>query len=89
MTLEERQAYHDAYRTTLKPELGRVELMPAVKRLDPRMIGRLISAVAMYDRFHAESDHSNGVLIFAGFTVMWELYEEARGLCLLIGMYEF
>jgi hypothetical protein len=86
-TLEERIAKHDAFRTSLKG--GRVELLPAVQRLDPRMIGRLICAVAIYNRFHPESDHSDGMIIFAGFVVRWEIHEEHSGLVMLVGLEEY
>lgn len=86
MTLEQRQSIFDKFRQTLSG--GRIELMPAVQELDARIRGRLIYRITISDHFHAESDHSNGSFVFAGWRVFWEIHEEHRGLVMLIGLQE-
>jgi hypothetical protein len=86
LTLEQRRALHDGFRTSFKG--GRVEMLPAVMRLPPRIRARVLIRITLEDNFHPESDHSNGAFIFAGWRFIWEIYDESDGLLLLIGMYE-
>jgi len=71
MTLEETQRRNDELRTTLKG--ATVYYTPSVFELDSRMRGRLLYRLTLVDRFHAESDHSEGVLIFAGLSIWWRI----------------
>ena len=86
MTLEERQQRNDAFRTSLTG--GRVELTPLVQELDARIRGRLVYRVSIFQTFHEESDHSDGLFVFAGFTMFFEIHEEQAGLVLLIGIHQ-
>jgi hypothetical protein len=86
MSLEDRQRTYDNFRTTFSG--GRIEMLPAVKEMPARIIGRLLFRVGIFDHFHPESDHSNGSFIFAGWVVSWEIHEEQTGLVLLIGIQE-
>jgi hypothetical protein len=59
---------------------GRVELTPAVYRLDPQLRGRAIWAMASYNRFDDDSEHDWGVMIFAGYSFEWHIeYRNANG----------
>jgi hypothetical protein len=64
-------ALNDALRKTFRG--GRVELSPAVYRLDPQLRGRAIWAMAEYKRFAEDSEHDSGVMIFAGYAFEWQI----------------
>lgn len=85
-SLEERQKVHDTFRTTFSG--GRIEMLPEVKELPRRILGRLLFRIALYNGFHPESDHSNGNFIFGGLTIFWEIIEEQSGFVLVIGVQE-
>jgi hypothetical protein len=71
-------ALNDELRRTFK--VGRVELTPAVYRLDPQLRGRAIWAMARYNRFSEDSEHDWGVFIFAGYSFEWHIeYRAADG----------
>lgn len=86
MTLTQRQDLHDGFRTRFIG--GRIELNREVQELDARIRGRLLSAIAAFTRFHAESDHSNGSFRFAGWIITFEIHDELDGLVMLVGMEE-
>jgi hypothetical protein len=86
MTLAERQKLNDTFRQTLAG--GRVEMLPAVQELDARIRGRLLFRLSIYQTFHPESDHSDGMFVFAGWTFFFEIHEEQNGFVLIIGMHE-
>jgi hypothetical protein len=76
--MERRQtiaALNDQLRTTFKG--GRVQMTRNVYDLDDRLRGRALSVLARYSSFDADSDHDNGVFIFAGFAFEWRI--EYRG----------
>jgi hypothetical protein len=52
---------------------GRVEVCHGPYDIDDRTLGRMLCAVAKYDSFSADSLHDQGVLIFAGFNVAWNI----------------
>ena len=71
-------ALNDELRRTFKG--GRVEITPAVYRLDPQLRGRAIWAMARYNRFDDSSEHDWGVFIFAGYSFEWYIeYRAAKG----------
>lgn len=72
MTLEEKIKRNDFFRTTLSG--GRIEMLPPVKELPPRIRGRLIYRLSLFNSFHPESDHSNGAFIFAGWKTFFGKY---------------
>jgi hypothetical protein len=86
MSLEDRQRTYDNFRTTFSG--GRIEMLPAVKEMPARIIGRLLYRVGIYNHFHVESDHSDGAFVFAGWHAFFEIHEEQDGLVLLIGIQE-
>ena len=50
-------------------------MSPSIMELPPRIRGRALFRLTLFQRFHAESDHSEGVFIFAGFTIHWFIWE--------------
>jgi hypothetical protein len=60
---------NDQLRTTFKG--GRVQMIPSVFELDPRLRGRAFCVMARYNKFDKESEHDWGVFIFAGFSFEW------------------
>jgi hypothetical protein len=52
---------------------GRIEVCHGPYEIDDRTMGRMLCAIAKYDKFSAESLHDHGVLIFAGFSVAWNI----------------
>ena len=86
MTLKERQEHHDRFRTTFVG--GRLDFNTEINELPPRLRGRLMLAIATFNRFHPESDHSNGSFKFAGWIVTFEIIEDTDGLVLLAGLQE-
>lgn len=65
MTLEEDRQANDELRMRFKG--GRVLMTPAVRELDAQLRGRLLWRLTLYSHFDEESDHSEGVFIFAGY----------------------
>jgi hypothetical protein len=85
MTLEELRARNDGLRTTLKG--GRVLMSRAVRELDPQLRGRMLDRLTRYDRFDEDSDHSEGVFIFAGFGFYFRIEDNPRhGLILTVSL---
>ncbi len=80
MTLADTRAKNDATRTTLADCV--VLFSPAVAELDARMRGRLIYRISLFDKFSDDSDHSEGVVIFAGFSILWRIVEFSGERCL-------
>lgn len=59
---------------------GRVQMTPAVYSLDPQLRGRVLWAMARYNRFADDSEHDWGVMIFAGYSFEWHIeYRAANG----------
>ncbi len=69
---------NDILRTTGKG--GKIQMTPSVYDLDPRLKGRAFSALAQYNAFHRDSDHDAGILIFAGYSFIWQIeYRSSDG----------
>ena len=66
---------NDELRTQFKG--GVVLMTPAVWDLEPRLRGRALYRMTMYQAFDKDSDHSEGVFIFAGYTFIWRVEEFA------------
>jgi hypothetical protein len=60
---------NDALRTGFKG--GRIEVCHGPYELDDHLIGRMLCALARYDRFAPDSLHDYGQFIFAGFSFEW------------------
>jgi hypothetical protein len=75
---------NDELRTQFKG--GIVLMTPAVWDLEPRLRARALYRMTLYQAFDDESDHSEGVFIFAGYTFVWRIEEFAgeRSLTLLM-----
>lgn len=73
---EEIIAANDALRTTFKG--GTVLMTPSVYDLPGTLRGRALYRLTLYQTFDAESDHSQGVFIFAGLTFIWTIGEFAN-----------
>lgn len=52
---------------------GRVEVCHGPYDIDDRTIGRMLCAIAKCRNFGPDSLHDEGVLVFAGFTVVWNI----------------
>jgi len=52
---------------------GRVEVCHGPYAIDDRTMGRMLCAIAQYDRFDPGSLHDEGVLLFAGYSVAWQI----------------
>jgi hypothetical protein len=61
---------------------GRIEVCHGPYDIDDRTMGRMLCAVAQYEKFDPESLHDEGLFIFAGFTVAWHI-EVIDGECVL------
>jgi hypothetical protein len=81
MTLAERQKQNDLFRTTFKG--GKVQFSACVSELDERVRGRALIRLTRYDTFHPESDHSEGVFVFAGWSFLFAIDDEPDGSKLL------
>lgn len=72
MTREETIKANDELRSQFKG--GRVLMTPAVRdRCDPQLRGRMLWRLSLYNRFDDESDHSEGVFIFGGFSFYFHI----------------
>jgi hypothetical protein len=62
-------------------------MTPAVWDLPAQLRGRPLYRMTMYQTFDEESDHSEGVFIFAGWTFVWRIAEfaEERSVSLMLG----
>ena len=52
---------------------GRVEVCHGPYDLDDRTMGRMLCAIAKYDNFSSDSVHDEGVMLFAGFSVLFKI----------------
>lgn len=52
---------------------GHIEVCHGPYDIDDRTMGRMLCAIAKYDKFPADSLHDEGVLLFAGFSVAWQI----------------
>ncbi len=52
---------------------GRIEVIHGPYEIEDRTMGRMLCAIARYNRFESESLHDEGVLLFAGFDVCWRI----------------
>jgi hypothetical protein len=69
---------NDQLRTTFSG--GRVQMTRSVYDLDDRLRGRALSVLACFNKFHADSEHDCGTLIFAGYAFEWRIeYRRADG----------
>jgi hypothetical protein len=72
MTLEETQRRNDELRTMFKG--GRVLMTSTVyEQLPAEIRGRMLYRLTLFNHFHPESDHSEGVCTFAGYTHVWKI----------------
>jgi hypothetical protein len=74
MTLEEERAANDLLREKFTG--GRILMSRAVWELEPHMRGRMLHRLTLYSRFDEDSDHSEGVFIFAGYSFFFEITME-------------
>ena len=65
---------NDALRTTFSG--GRIEVWHGPYELDDRLIGRMLCVLARYSKFEPDSEHDNGLFIFAGFSFEWRIEME-------------
>jgi hypothetical protein len=76
---------NDTIRRFLRP----APLLTAqVKDLDNRLIGRAVYVLSRYSAFSDDSDHSEGVFIFAGYSWTWWIEELAGEVRLTLGINE-
>jgi hypothetical protein len=71
MTREELSRANDELRQHFRD--GRIEVSHGPYEIDDRTMGRMLCAIAKYDSFSADSQHDEGVLVFAGFSVAWDI----------------
>ena len=84
MTREETIARNDELRCNFKG--GVVLMTPAVWDLEPRLRGRALFRMTIYQAFDEESDHSEGVFIFAGWSFHWFIEDFAGQRSITLGM---
>lgn len=84
-TLEDIRKANDELRTSLKG--GRWAMTPEVYELDPQLRGRLFQRITLYNKFPEDCDHSEGVVIFAGYSIFWDIrfIEGQRTLTVYLG----
>lgn len=84
-TLEDAIKANDTLRTSLKG--GRWAMTPQVYELDPQLRGRLFHRITLYNRFPDDCDHSEGVVIFAGYSFFFDIrfIEGQRTLTVYLG----
>jgi hypothetical protein len=54
---------------------GEILFTPAVYDLEPGLRGRILHRLTLYDRFDPDSLHDYGLLICAGYRIIWEIQE--------------
>ena len=74
MNLEETRAANDLLREKFTG--GRILMSRAVWDLETHMRGRMLHRLNLYSRFEEDSDHSEGVFIFAGYSFFFEILME-------------
>lgn len=52
---------------------GCVEVCHGPYEIDDRTMGRMLCALARYDRFSPGSRHDEGVLLFGGYQLAWKI----------------
>jgi len=52
---------------------GRIEVCHGPYEIDDRTMGRMLCALAAYDRFPGDSLHDEGLVLFAGFQLAWKI----------------
>jgi len=62
---------NDELRTAFKG--GRIEVCHGPYELDDRLVGRLLCALARYNKFEPNSLHDSGQFIFGGFSFEWNI----------------
>lgn len=86
MTREQYIERNDKLRTAFSG--GVVLMTPAVWGLDARIRGRALYRMSIYQKFDNESDHSQGMFIFAGWTFVWYVAEFAGELSITLAFAE-
>lgn len=75
---------NDLLRTQFKG--GVVLMTPAVWELPAELRGRALVRMTMYQKFSTDSDHSEGVFVFAGLSFVWriETFAGERSISLML-----
>lgn len=71
MTRENTIQANDELRTTFKG--GRVQICHGPYGIDDRTLGRMLCALAKYNKFSPDSLHDQGCFIFGGFAYAWRI----------------
>jgi hypothetical protein len=71
MTREQTRIANDNLRQNFNG--GRIEVCHGPYDLDDRTIGRMLCALARYNRFASDSLHDEGCFIFGGFSFAWQI----------------
>jgi hypothetical protein len=71
MTRDQIIAANDRLRTAFSG--GCVEVCHGPYEIDDRTLGRMLCAIAKYNKFSSNSLHDEGLMIFAGFSVAWNI----------------
>lgn len=82
MTFEEVRNRNDSLRTTFRG--GRVLMTLKVWSLPALLRGQALYAMAQYNTFHEDSDHSEGVFIWDGHIFHWFVGEFAGELTITL-----
>jgi hypothetical protein len=82
LSLEQRRERNDAIRTSLR---GAVILFtPEIANWPADFRGRLLYRLTLYQKFSDDSDHSEGVFVFAGYSIIWRIAEFAGQLSITL-----
>jgi hypothetical protein len=71
MTRKQTIAANDELRTQFKG--GVVLMTPSVWQLPAELRGRALYRMTLYNKFSPDSDHSEGVFVFAGYSFVWRI----------------
>ena len=52
---------------------GRIEVCHGPYEIDDRTMGRMLCALATYNKFEPGSLHDEGAMVFAGFQLAWRI----------------
>ena len=84
MNLEALRSRNDTLRTEFKG--GRVLMTEGVRELPPRLRGQALYHMSRYQAFDDDSDHGEGLFIYAGIVFAWHIGEFANQLSLTLGL---
>jgi hypothetical protein len=77
---------NDTLRTTFAG--GLILMTPSVWELPAQLRGRALYRMTVFQKIFEESDHSEGVFIFAGYSFVWRIEEFAGELSLTLMLAE-